>query len=146
MRHSMLSFVACLVLINGTIFGEKLLHIKCVFWFYLQILSEIFIILRITKLNVIINLNNSSRKVLVILARFSWNLNVRDRFSWNLSVRDRFSWNLNVRDRFSWNLNVRDRFSWNFNVRDRFSWNFNVRDRFSWNLNVRDRFSTNFQK
>jgi len=36
-------------LINGTIFGEKLLNIKCVFWFSLQIMSETFLILR--KLN-----------------------------------------------------------------------------------------------
>jgi len=33
-------------LINGTIFGEKLLNTKCVFWFSLQLLSETFLILR----------------------------------------------------------------------------------------------------
>jgi len=33
-------------LINGTIFGKKkLLNVKCVFWFSLQCLSEIFLIL-----------------------------------------------------------------------------------------------------
>jgi hypothetical protein len=35
-------------LLNGTIFGKKrkLLNIKCLFWFSLQILSETFLILR----------------------------------------------------------------------------------------------------
>jgi len=33
-------------LINGTIFGKRLLNIKCVFWFSLQSLSETFRILR----------------------------------------------------------------------------------------------------
>ena len=33
-------------LINGTIFGEKFLNTKCVFWFSLQLLSETFLILR----------------------------------------------------------------------------------------------------
>jgi hypothetical protein len=33
-------------LINGTIFGNKLLKTKCVFWFSLQLLSETFLILR----------------------------------------------------------------------------------------------------
>jgi hypothetical protein len=36
-------------LINGTIFGKKLLNIKCVFWFSVQRLSEIFLILRINQ-------------------------------------------------------------------------------------------------
>jgi len=34
-------------LINGTIFGgKKLLNIKCVFWFSLQLLSETFLVMR----------------------------------------------------------------------------------------------------
>jgi hypothetical protein len=33
-------------LINGTIFGKKLLTTKCVFWFYLQYLCVTFLILR----------------------------------------------------------------------------------------------------
>jgi len=42
-------------LINGTIIGGKkmLLDIKCVFWFWLQILSEIFLMLRKTERDVI---------------------------------------------------------------------------------------------
>jgi hypothetical protein len=35
-----------LYLINGTILGEKLLNIKCVFWFPLLVWSETFLILR----------------------------------------------------------------------------------------------------
>ena len=32
-------------LINGTVFGKKLLNIKCVFWFSLHLSSETFLIL-----------------------------------------------------------------------------------------------------
>jgi hypothetical protein len=45
--------VACLTLpyfphylINGMIFGKQLFNIKCVFWFSLRLVSEIFLILR----------------------------------------------------------------------------------------------------
>jgi len=40
-------------LINGTIFGKKLLNRKCVFWFSRQLLSETFLILRRTEWDVI---------------------------------------------------------------------------------------------
>ena len=33
-------------LTNGTIFGKRLLNIKCVFWFSVQLLSETFLIVR----------------------------------------------------------------------------------------------------
>jgi len=49
-------------LINGTIFGKKLLSTKCVFWFSLQLLSETFFILRRIKRDVIINVYWSSCK------------------------------------------------------------------------------------
>ena len=42
-------------LINGRIFGKKLLNTKCVFWFSLEILSEIFLILRRNERDLIIN-------------------------------------------------------------------------------------------
>jgi hypothetical protein len=47
-------------LINGTIFEEVLLHIKYVFWFSLQLLSETFLILRRFERDIIINVHTSS--------------------------------------------------------------------------------------
>ena len=43
--------------INGTIFEKekKLLNIKCVFWFSVQLLSEIFLILSRIQRDVVIN-------------------------------------------------------------------------------------------
>jgi len=67
-------------LIKGTIFRTNLLHIKCVLWFSLRPLSETFLILRRAGSVIIINLHKSSRKISVILVRFSWNLNFLDRF------------------------------------------------------------------
>jgi hypothetical protein len=69
-------------LINGTIFGKKLLNIKCVFCIYLQLLSETFLILRRIQWD-IINVHRSSCKVPVILVRFKWN-----RFSKNTEIRN----------------------------------------------------------
>jgi hypothetical protein len=58
-------------LINGTTFGKKLLNIKCVFRFYLQILSEIFLILRRIQRDIIINVHMSSCKVPLFLSDFN---------------------------------------------------------------------------
>ena len=55
--------------INGTTFGKELLNIKCVFLSSLQLLSEIFLILRIIRRH-IINVHRPSCKVPVILDRF----------------------------------------------------------------------------
>jgi hypothetical protein len=66
-------------LINGMIFENKLLNMKCVFWFSLWLLSQIFLILRIIQRDVI-NGHRCSRKVRVRLVRFSWNLHFVDRF------------------------------------------------------------------
>ena len=61
-------------LTNGTILGQKLLNIKCVFWFSVQLLSETFLILRRIQWD-IINLYWSSRKVPVTVVRFDWYMN-----------------------------------------------------------------------
>ena len=57
-------------LINGMIFEEKkLMNIKCVFWFSLQLLSETLLILRRTDRGVIKNVYWSSCEVLVNVVR-----------------------------------------------------------------------------
>ena len=62
--------------INGTTFGKTLLNIKYVFWFYLRLLFEIFLILRKTQWDIITNEIKSSCKLPIILVGFSWNLNL----------------------------------------------------------------------
>jgi hypothetical protein len=57
-------------LINGTIFEIMLLNIKCVFWFSLQLLSEIFLVLRRSERDMIISVYWSSCRQPVILIRF----------------------------------------------------------------------------
>ena len=56
-----------------------------IFAFYLQLSSETFTILRVI-LRDIINVHRYSRKVPVILVRFSWNLNLFDSFSKNIQT------------------------------------------------------------
>jgi hypothetical protein len=85
-RHVILSCVACLALsifprhlMNYTIFRKKkLLNIKCVFWFSLQLLSETFLVLRKTHLD--INMYWSSCTIPVIRVRFLWGLDYLDKF------------------------------------------------------------------
>jgi len=57
-------------LINGTIFGQTFLNIKCVLLFSLQILREISIILRTIQRDAVTEVLRSSSKVPVILVRF----------------------------------------------------------------------------
>ena len=64
-------------LLSGMILKEKLLNVKCMFWFSLQFSSEIFLILR-TEWDTIINVQRSSRKLPVIHVRFEWHLNFLD--------------------------------------------------------------------
>ena len=56
---------------NRTIFRKKkLLHIKCVFWFSLQILSDTFLIPRRIQRDIVMNVRRASCKVPVVLVRF----------------------------------------------------------------------------
>jgi hypothetical protein len=57
-------------LINGTIFGKKLLNIKCVFWFQQQLLFERFLILRRIRRDIVINVKKSWCKVPFIFVGF----------------------------------------------------------------------------
>jgi hypothetical protein len=71
--------------INGTYYGKKSLNIKCVFWFSLHFLSEIFLIQRRTERD-IINIYWSSCKIPVILVGFEWQFSYLDRFSKNTQI------------------------------------------------------------
>jgi len=62
-------------LINGTISGKKLLNIKCVFWFSVQLLSATFLILRRTAPDIIINVQTSSQEVTLFLSDLIKTLN-----------------------------------------------------------------------
>ena len=59
-------------LINGTIFGRKLLNIKCVFFsFFLQLLSEIFVILRRIQRGTVMSVRRASEKYPLFLSDFN---------------------------------------------------------------------------
>ena len=58
-------------LTNGTIFEKKLLNIKCVFWFSIQLLFEIFPILKRILRDVVINVKMSSYKYPLFLSDFN---------------------------------------------------------------------------
>ena len=77
MRRFVLLSVACLAVpyfstsfLKQDDFRKKLLNIKCVVWFYLRLLSEIFLILRRIQRDIVINVHTSSCKVPVILSGF----------------------------------------------------------------------------
>ena len=77
MRRIILSAVACLAvpfsftyLINSKNFVKRYLSIKDLFWFPLQLLFEIFLILRRIKRDIIICVHMSLCKVPIILVTF----------------------------------------------------------------------------
>jgi hypothetical protein len=80
MHRIALLYVACLALndvfphylINGTVFREKLLNTKCVFWFSVQLLSKTFLILRRIRLDIFINVRRSSCKVMLSDFNATW--------------------------------------------------------------------------
>ena len=59
---------------------KMLLKTKCVFWFFLQLLSETFLILRRSERDMIRYVYWSYCKEPIILTRFEWNLNFLDNF------------------------------------------------------------------
>ena len=59
-----------LYLINGTISGKRLLNMKCVFWFSLQLLIETFLILRKIQRDIVIECGKFLCKLPVILLEF----------------------------------------------------------------------------
>ena len=66
---------------KGHDFRKNLLNAKCAFWYYLQLLLKIFLILRIIQLDIFIIVKMSSCKVPLILVWLQWNLNFLYRFS-----------------------------------------------------------------
>ena len=87
-----LPYITCLAipsfstLSDSMIFGKIVLNIKCVHWVSLQILSEIFLILRRTESDIIIKVHRCSSKVPVVLFVFqaSWiyAFRIRKKFWW----------------------------------------------------------------
>jgi len=59
-------------------FRKNLMNIQCVFWVFLQLFSETYLILR--RIQEDINIHRSSWKVPIITVRFYWNLNFLNRF------------------------------------------------------------------
>jgi uncharacterized membrane protein YozB (DUF420 family) len=78
MRHIVLSCVACpfvqyictLPRKRHDFQKEKIMNIKCVFWFYLQVLFETFLILRRIERDKNKNVYSYLCKVAIILERF----------------------------------------------------------------------------
>jgi hypothetical protein len=65
---------------------KTLLKIKVMFWLSVQLLSEIFLILRRIHRDITINVHRCSCKVPVSLVRFCWNLQFLDSFSKNTQI------------------------------------------------------------
>ena len=73
-------------LISSTILGERLLNIKCVFWYSLQLISETFLIVWGVEQD-IRNILTFQFKVPDSHVRFRWNLNFLDRFWKNTHIK-----------------------------------------------------------
>jgi hypothetical protein len=88
-----MDIVACLALLYLSTFShkrhdlkKKLLQIKRVFWFSLQLWPEIFLILRIIHRHMTKNIYRSSCEVLVILVRLQRDFNFLGRISKNTQI------------------------------------------------------------
>ena len=88
--HTSLYNIFPCYLINSMIIKKKLLNIKCVFRFSVQILSETFFLLRRFECNMIKNVYLSSCTGPFILERLQWNLNFMDNLKQNLKYQ--ISW------------------------------------------------------
>jgi hypothetical protein len=73
-------------LITGKIFGKKDIEYKMCVLISLQISCEVFLILRRTEWDIIINIQTCPCKVLVILVKFQWNVIFLGRFSNNTPI------------------------------------------------------------
>ena len=58
------------IISNSTIFGKKLLNMKCVFWLSLQLLSETFPIVRRIMRDIVINVKSLHIKYQLLLSDF----------------------------------------------------------------------------
>jgi hypothetical protein len=67
-------------------FQKEVSDHQCVFWFPLQILSQIFLNLRRILWDVIINVHTSPSKVHIILVTFQSHMNFLKRFSKNIQI------------------------------------------------------------
>jgi hypothetical protein len=72
LRPVRLNLVLPHYLTNSSIFGEKSLSIKWVFWFSLQLLSATFVIVRRTEQDMTINVTSLHVKCPIILLMFCW--------------------------------------------------------------------------
>jgi hypothetical protein len=68
-------------LINGTTFENKLLNIKCVFLFFLQLLFETFLILRRIQRDIVINVKTSNRYSFRILVKLEFSRQIFEKGS-----------------------------------------------------------------
>ena len=90
MRRVLPLSVACLALTHFSTLSHKrhdIINIKCVFWFSLQQLAEIFLILNRTQRDTIITVKSPSCELPVILVRFWSNLKFRDSFEKQSNVK-----------------------------------------------------------
>ena len=72
-KHALYFIVVCGLPGLGTIFGRVLLNVKRVFWIFIQLLSEIFLIIRGTERETTLNLHRSSLNYWLFLLDFNKN-------------------------------------------------------------------------
>jgi hypothetical protein len=93
--------------INGTIFRKKLLNVKCVFWYFLQILTKTFLTLRRVQRYIITIVKKPSLKYSLFLSYFtetwifSTNFRIKAQISnfnqWEMSFSMQTDWRTDKR-------------------------------------------------